>query len=197
MDLTDPVAFALDIAEVLHREGVDHALYGGLLLAAYGQARETKDADLAVVHADPAATSSLLADRLGLHCTVAFDRRPYGGLFISRITMIQGDDLNTLDLVEPRDRGYAERALARSLVSELREREIRVLTPEDFVVFKALSTRDLDVEDAASVVRAMGSDLATELVEREIEELSQSPESHAARERWLAIRARHRDPSGS
>jgi hypothetical protein len=42
MDLIDPTAVALDIAEVLEREGVDYALCGGLLLAASGQARETK-----------------------------------------------------------------------------------------------------------------------------------------------------------
>ena len=72
MDLADPTAFALEIAEVPGREGVGNALDGGLLLAAYGHARETKDADLAVVRADAAATSSLLERNLGLHCTVAF-----------------------------------------------------------------------------------------------------------------------------
>jgi hypothetical protein len=126
MDLTDPVALALDIAEALQLEGVDHALYGGLLLAAYGQARETKDADLAVAHADAAATAPLLARHLGLRCTVAFDRRPFGGLAISRITLVEGDELNTLDLVEPADPEYAARALARAPVSTLRRRPIRV-----------------------------------------------------------------------
>jgi hypothetical protein len=188
MDLTDPTAVALDIAEVLRREGVDHALYGGLLLAAYGHARETKDADLAVAHADAGATSSLLASHLGLHCTVAFDRRLFGALLISRITLVEGDELNTLDLVEPVDPEYAARALARSLESPLRQREIRVLTPEDFVIFKALSTRELDVEDASSVVRALGPDLDTELLEREIDGLAGSVGSHPLRVRWRRIR---------
>jgi hypothetical protein len=188
MDLTDPTAVALDIAEVLQREGIDHALYGGLLLAAYGHARETKDADLAVVHADATATSSLLASHLGLHCTVAFDRQRFGGLVISRITLVEGDELNTLDLVEPTDPEYAARALARSLASTLRQREIHVLTPEDFVIFKVLSTRELDLEDASSVLRALGPDLDTELLQQEIDGLAGSVGSHPLRDRWRRIR---------
>jgi hypothetical protein len=190
MDLTDPVAVALDIAEVLQREGVEYALYGGLLLAAYGQARETKDADLAVVRADAAANSSLLGTQLGLDCTVAFDRRRFGGLAITRITLIEGDELNTLDLVEPTDPEYAARALARSPASTLRRREIRVLTPEDFVLFKILSTRELDLDDAASVLRSLGADLDTALLEGEVDGLAESIGSHPVRERWERVRGR-------
>jgi hypothetical protein len=189
MDLTDPTAVALEIAETLEREGVGYALYGGLLLAAYGNARETKDADLAVVRADVTATSSLLEQHLGLHCAVAFDGRRFGGLLIGRITLIEGDELNSLDLVEPSDRDYAARALARAPVSVLRKREIRVLTPEDFVIFKLLSTRELDLTDAASVLRTLGSDLDVELVEREVDTLSRSVRSHPVLERWEQIRS--------
>jgi len=188
MDLTDPTAVALDIAEVLRREGIDHALCGGLLLAAYGRARETKDADLAVAHADARAISSMLAGHLGLHCTVAFERQCFGGLVISRITMVEGEDLNTLDLVEPTDPEYAARALARSLGSTLRQREIRILTPEDFVIFKVLSTRELDLEDAASVLRALGPNLDAELLQQEIAGLAGSVGSRPLRDRWRRIR---------
>lgn len=61
---------------------------------------------------DPVA--SLLTRHLGLGCRVAFDRQHSAGLAISRITVIEGDELNTLDLVEPSDPAYAARALARS-----------------------------------------------------------------------------------
>ncbi|MDJ0865839.1 MAG: hypothetical protein QNK03_07000 [Myxococcota bacterium] len=190
MDLTDPTAFALDITDALRREGVEHALYGGLLLAAYGQPRETKDADLAVVRADATATSSLLERDLGLGCRVAFDGRRFGGLRISRITVIDGDELNTLDLVEPGDSDYAARAIERAPASVLRERPIRVLGPEDFVIFKVLSTRDLDIEDAAGVLRSLGADLDRALIEQEIELLSRPRPSHPVRERWAGVQAR-------
>jgi hypothetical protein len=190
MDLADPSAFALDVAETLHAGGVPYALYGGLLLAAYGQARETKDADVAVVRADATATSSLLARHLGVHCRPAFDRRPFGGLVISRITVVEGHDLNTLDMVEPSDAAYAARALERTLASTLRGRPIRVLTPEDFVIFKVLSTRDLDLEDAASVLGALGPRLDGELLDREVALLVEAVGWHPVRERWERLRAR-------
>lgn len=188
MDLTDPTGLALEIAEVLGGEGVEHALYGGLLLAAYGEARETKDADLAVVRADAPQAATALERRLGLRCTPAFDRRPFGGLRIGRVTLIEGDELNTLDLVEPADPAYAVRALGRSLSSTLRERRIRVLSPEDFVVFKILSSRELDLRDAASVVWGLGAELDVAQVEREVERLEEALRFHPVRARWDRIR---------
>lgn len=187
MDLADPTGLTLAIAEALRREGVEHALYGGLLLAAYGTARETKDADLAVVRADAPAAASVLTRRLGLRATMAFDRRPFGGLLIGR-TLIEGDELNTLDLVEPADPAYAERALGRAPSTTLRDQEIRALGPEDFVLFKILSTRELDLEDASSVLRSLGLDLDRALVEREVEVLARTVASHPVRERWARVR---------
>ena len=49
MDLTDPTAAALRIAEAFDAAQTPYALYGGLLLAAYGEPRETRDVDLAVL----------------------------------------------------------------------------------------------------------------------------------------------------
>lgn len=188
MDLTDPTAVALDVAEAFGREEIPCALYGGLLLAAYGHARETKDVDLAVVRADATGSASFLASHLGLHCSIAFDRRLFGGLEISRITLIEGDELNTLDLVEPQDADYAARSLARAPVSTLRKREIRVLSPEDFVIFKLLSTRELDLEDAASVLRALGPRLDTGLLAREVDTAAERLRAHPVRERWQRAR---------
>lgn len=185
MDLADPTAVALAIADVLRRERLPHALYGGLLLAAYGEARETRDADVAVARADGTAIAGLLERDLRLACRVAFDRQPFGGLLVSRITLVEGDEFNTLDLVEPLDASYGERALQRSVTSELRGQEIRVLLPEDFVVFKLLSSRERDVSDAASVLHAVGDALDRVWVEAEVAALESSVAAHPTRERWV------------
>ena len=189
MDLSDPTAFALGVTEILRREGVAHALYGGLLLAAYGEARETKDADVAVVRADAHATAGLLERSLGIHCLVAFERQVFGGLSVSRITLVDADELNSLDLVEPLEPAYAQRALERSSTSTLRGQQIRVLCPEDFVIFEVLSTRELDLKDAASVLRSLGADLDAEQIEREVEVLAAALASHPVRLRWGRIRS--------
>ena len=49
LDLNDPIAVTLAVFRALRTAGVEAALYGGLALAAYGEPRETKDADLAVL----------------------------------------------------------------------------------------------------------------------------------------------------
>ena len=145
MNLDDPTTVALFAAEALGRAGIEHALYGGMLLAAYGAARETRDADLAVAGASVADAARSL-ETGGLHGAIAFERVRFGSLWVSRITLLGGADasgLNTLDLVEPCSIEYARRALTRSLGSTLRSLPIRLLTPEDFVAFKVLSTREL------------------------------------------------------
>jgi hypothetical protein len=47
LDLGDPTAVALAAFGALHGAGIEAALYGGLALAAYGEPRETRDADFA------------------------------------------------------------------------------------------------------------------------------------------------------
>ncbi len=187
MDLDDPIALALAIAEALRERGVAHALYGGLLLAAYGEARETRDVDIAVVHPDVASMVRVLEVEVGLRTLPAFERRAFGGLLISRITLVEGDELNTLDLVEPRDPAYAERALRRAIESSLRDRPIHVLTAEDFVIFKLLSTRDRDLADAESVTRSFGADLQRELVELEVRSLAGASTEHDITARWRRV----------
>ncbi len=190
MELADPVAVALSVTDSLREGGIEHALYGALLLAAYGEARETRDVDVAVAHSDVRGVASVLDESLGLQTVPAFERRPFGGLLLSRITLVQGDELNTLDLVEPRDSGYAERALSRRVASSLRDRPIEVLTAEDFVLFKLLSTRERDVADAASVLRSLGPDLERDLVDHEVGRMSTGDPTHDLAARWRDVLSR-------
>lgn len=175
MDLTDPIAVALAAADALGRAGLEAALYGGLVLAAYGEPRETRDADLAV--AGTQAINALEAFRsAGLHPLLAFDGMTFGGLRISRLTLLAGNDdvgLNVVDLVEPRSARYSKTALERSIHGHLRGATIKLLSPEDFVVFKILSSRERDLEDATSVLKSLGPDLDIELVRRECAALAE------------------------
>ena len=49
LNLDDPTAVALAIFRTFSTRRIETALYGGLALAAYGEPRETRDADFAVV----------------------------------------------------------------------------------------------------------------------------------------------------
>jgi hypothetical protein len=52
LDLSDPIAVLLTASRALRKARIEAATYGGLALAVYGAARETKDADLAIAGAD-------------------------------------------------------------------------------------------------------------------------------------------------
>jgi hypothetical protein len=189
LDLDDPTAIALAIFRALSARRIDAALYGGLALAAYGEPRETRDADFAVAGLTARAGSTAL-ESLGVHLVVAMDRASFGGLLVTRITLAEGGGqagLNVVDLVEPRSPRFAAAALERAVTGSLRGGSIRVLCPEDFILFKLLSTRDRDVEDAASVLRAAGVPVDRVLIEAEAARLASEIPDHDVRGRLARL----------
>jgi hypothetical protein len=155
-------------------------VYGGLALAAYGEPRETKDADFAVCGAAAAPVMAALR-AAGIAVSLTFDADRFGGHLITRVALLGATGhtgLNVLDLVQPRSARYAADALARALRGQLRGQALHVVAPEDFVLFKALSTRDRDLEDAASVVRALGDALDLGQVRAEAARLAQELPDH-------------------
>jgi predicted nucleotidyltransferase len=192
VNLDDPIATALRVAEALDRAGVRYALFGGLLLAAYGDPRETRDVDLAVIDVSAAEARRAL-ETAGLTGTVSFEAVTFGGLSISRLALVGGDadtGLNVLDLVQARSARYRTGAQARSVTAPLRGRTIRALSADDFVIFKALATRERDVDDAASVLKRSEILLDLGLIEREVGLLAAEIPDWDVRARWNLIRAR-------
>jgi len=196
LDLEDPIALLLAAADALAAGNVEAVVYGGLALAAYGEPRETKDADLAVVSASGQQGCDALR-RAGLDAQVTFDRVQFGGNLVSRVTLLPGgtaSGLNTVDLVEPRSPRFARVAIDRAIAGTLRGREIRVVAPEDFIVLKALSTRERDLEDAATVLRSLGAQLDVALIDREVAALAAEVADHDVAGRAARIRDLARAP---
>lgn len=189
MDLGDPTTVALLAVESLDRAGIAHAIYGGLLVAAYGEPRETRDADFAVVDATAEEASRAFREA-GVATATSFVDTRFGGLSISRLAVLGSADstgLNTVDLVRPRSDRYAKVAVERAVTAPLREKPVRVLTPEDFVLFKVLSTRDRDMDDAASVLRKSGELMDIRLLEEEIQALALEISDFDIRTRYAEI----------
>lgn len=65
---------------------------------------------------------------------------------------------------------------------------MRVLSPEDFVLFKLLSTRDRDLEDAASVLRRSGEQVDRGILDREVVRLADELPAVGIRDRWDRLR---------
>ena len=76
----------------------------------------------------------------------------------------------------------------RAVASTLRGRRVRVLTVEDFIVFKVLSTRARDLEDARAALRRSGDVVDTVVVEDEIARLAAELPDIDVRGRWDAVR---------
>jgi hypothetical protein len=163
IDLADPIAVLLAASDAMSRAGIRAAAYGGLTLGMYGEPRETRDADLAVASADATAAR----DALGANVVITFTKIA-GGNTVTRLTLVGGGAHNTVDLVEPRSRRYADATLTRALRGSLRGQELTVVTPEDFTVLKILSTRARDLEDAQSVIDTLGPKLDTVWIRSEI-----------------------------
>jgi hypothetical protein len=186
VDLNDPTTVALLAAEAFAANRHDYALYGGLLTAVYGEPRETRDADLAVVDVSAPAARDALATA-DVHVSIAFEEVPFGGLLLSRLTLIGSapdTGLNTVDLVRPRSPRYARLAVQRAVVAPLRGTRVRVLTLEDFILFKVLSTRERDLEDARAAIRRSGDVLDTALLAHEIAALATELSDVDVRGRW-------------
>ena len=191
LDLDDPTAVALAIFRTLSARRIEAALYGGLALAAYGEPRETRDADFAVVGLAGAVAAEALVS-IGVRPILALDRARFGGLLISRITLAEGGGrtgLNVLDLVEPRSARFAGAALERAVTGSLRGTAIRVLSPEDFVLFKLLSTRDRDLEDAVTVLRTPDLPLDRSFIDAEAVRLAAEIPDHDVAGRLARLHA--------
>lgn len=188
LDLNDPIAVLLAATEALRGAGIPHAAYGGLALAVYGEPRETRDADFAVTGADPAAVAAAMR-AAGLDASVTFDAVRFGGNSISRVAVVDGSDLTTVDLVEPLDRAYAAEAHGRALTGSLRSRSVQVLAPEDFILFKLLSTRDRDLEDARTVLDGLAGRLDLPLISNTVARLASALPAHDLAGRLAAVLA--------
>jgi hypothetical protein len=186
IDLDDPVGLMLAAATAFERSGVECAAYGGLALGMYGEPRETRDAGFAVLSADVAQARLALAD-LGVNVVIAFSNVRFGGCDVSRLSLVGGSQVNTVDLVTPRSLRFARNVLRRAVTGSLRGQEIRATAPEDFVILKVLATRERDLEDARSVIETQGKRLDDALIRTEIQQLIEEIPDHDVRGRFARL----------
>jgi Conserved Archaeal protein (DUF2204). len=186
IDLDDPIALMLVSAAALERSGAECAAYGGLALGMYGEPRETRDADFAVTGVDVERARLALAD-LGVDVVIAFSNVRSGGCNLSRLSLIGGSQVNTVDLVVPRSPRFAGSVLRRAVTGSLRGHEIRATSPEDFVILKVLATRERDLEDARSVIEMQRPRLDEALIRMEIEQLIEEIPDHDIHGRFATL----------
>jgi hypothetical protein len=122
---------------------------------------------------------------------IAFEDTIFGGVSVSRVTVLAGASdtgLNTIDLVRPRSARYAAASMRRAITTSLRGRSVRVLAVEDFILFKILSTRDRDLEDARAALRRSGPAIDVASLEREVTVVAAELPDVDVHGRWAAVR---------
>jgi hypothetical protein len=189
VDLTDPTTATLLAVDAFRAAGHACAVYGGLLTAVYGEPRETRDADLAVIDVSAQDARDAIA-ATGVQVLITFENVTFGGLTLSRLTLLgiaPATGLNTVDLVRPRSARYAALAVTRAVTSTMRGRPVRVLALEDYILFKLLSTRGRDVEDAQAAMRRSRAALDRGVIEREVDTLAVELIDVDVRSRWAVI----------
>lgn len=186
IDLDDPIALMLAATVALRGSRIETAAYGGLVLAMYGEPRETRDADLAIAILDVEAAMKAL-DAAGLKTVLAFADVRFGGNELTRLSILNGGQFNTIDFVRPRSARYARGVLDRALVGSLRGTELRTVCPEDFILLKVLSTRERDLDDARSVVSALSERLDGAFLSMEGRKLAEELPDHEVTTRLHAV----------
>jgi nucleotidyltransferase DUF2204 len=154
----------------------------------YGEPRETRDADFAVTGVDLQRARLALAE-LGVEVVIAFSNIRFGGCDVSRLSLVGGSQVNTVDMVTPRSRRFAENIFRRAVTGSMRGREIRATSPEDFVILKVLATPERDLEDARSVIETQRKRLDHLLIGAEIQRLIDEIPDYDIRERFTRLSA--------
>jgi predicted nucleotidyltransferase len=142
---------ALRLANAILRDaGVPHALLGGIAANLYRkEPRATQDVDFAV-RADRAAPERLLAafESAGWKPVTRWDKH--------ESIRLSAPDLPRVDLLLTRN-PFEESALARAAELTIDGVEMRIVRPEDLVVYKLIAGRPHDYEAVGAILHALGT----------------------------------------
>lgn len=170
----------IEVHEVLDEAAIDHALCGGLAGNLYRTVfRTTDDVDLYITCAAPKILD--LARRFEGHgWTVHPAWRK------AQLVRLERRDRPRIDLLVAAT-SYERQAIERAVLKSFDEIEMRVLTPEDLIVFKLVAGRFHDYETVAAIINTQGSKLDASFIQRKLAQFGMS-------DRWdMAVEGAERE----
>ncbi|MGB9777414.1 MAG: nucleotidyl transferase AbiEii/AbiGii toxin family protein [Anaerolineae bacterium] len=172
---------ALELHDFLTRHAVPYAVIGGVAVQAWGEPRLTLDLDLTVIAPPEGATAfvNLLMQHFASRVPdpVAFARR-------TRVVLIQASNGCPVDisLGVP---GYEEEVIRRAVDYEVAPgKTVRLCSPEDLIIHKAVAGRPQDLMDIAGIVHRQGDRLDGEYTRRWLREFAAALEMPEILERF-------------
>lgn len=155
----------------LSEAGIDCAAIGGLAVAAWGRARATQDVDIKV--ALDRSQAQLLLDLLSEKYSILLDE-PLKALKTAGFVFTR-DPLSTRVDFLLADLGFDREAISRAVEVEIRPgRTARICTAEDLIIYKLISTRARDHEDARTVVARQAGRLDQDYVKGWLRQFEQA-----------------------
>lgn len=149
------------LQERLRQAGILSAVIGGVAVGVWGEPRVTRDVDIKVLLGRDAA--SRLLEEIGPDC-VPLQAEPLEALTRTGILFVRDAQGTRLDLLLS-DVSFDAEAIRRARDVTLQPGLVAsVCSPEDLIVYKLISTRQRDHDDAESVVRRQGKALDDEYV---------------------------------
>ena len=150
--------------EVLERSGVPNALCGGLAANLYrDDVRATTDVDLYILCSAPELVSLARTFEDG-----GWEAHPAWRQ--ADLLRLERDDHPRVDLLVA-STDFERQAIERAVPFQIDELQIRVLLPEDLIVFKLVAGRDRDYGDVAAIINAQGDALDHEYIEQNLSDI--------------------------
>ncbi|MBI4226994.1 MAG: hypothetical protein HY600_01820 [Candidatus Omnitrophica bacterium] len=143
---------ALDaLLTVLHHRRLPYMVVGGMALAVWGRVRLTQDVDVGL-SCDPQGEAALIEALRKAHFLPAAPRAIVGHrLIVCRYLKSSHGLPIQVDLLLARD-AYQRQAIRRAQPIPWGRRALRLIAPEDLLLYKLIADRPIDQLDAVSVV---------------------------------------------
>ena len=149
------------LQEQLRQAGILSAVIGGVAVGVWGEPRVTRDVDIKVLlgrDAAPRLLEAISPDYVPLQAD------PLAALTRTGVLFVQDAQGTRLDLLLS-DVSFDAEAIRRAREVTLQPGWVAsVCSPEDLIIYKLVSTRQRDHDDAESVVRRQGDALDDEYV---------------------------------
>jgi predicted nucleotidyltransferase len=154
----------LAVHRILEEEGVAHALCGGIAANLYREEiRATVDVDLCVVCSAPGLVAlSRTFEERGWTAHPAWRQ--------AELLRLRRDDHPRVDLLVAAT-SFERRAVERAASFRIGKETMRVLTPEDLIVFKLVAGRSRDFEAVAAIINTQGTTLDADFISASLSDL--------------------------
>jgi hypothetical protein len=158
-----------DIQDFLRNKGIPYMIIGGIANLVWGEPRTTLDIDITVYV--PQKEIENFIDEIGRRFRILVDN-PLEFVRKTHVLPVETENSIRLDIILA-GLDYERKAIDRALDVEIEEGiKVRICTPEDLIIHKAVSERARDWQDIEGIIIRTGDKLDMDYLMPRLKELS-------------------------